>query len=66
MTERYYAQHTEVPSKYRSSHSTAWQIFDRNFSEDDGGDVASVALCVNRRVAFAARDALNAAEKVKP
>jgi len=64
MTERYYAQSTIVPEIFRSLHTTAWLLFDRERLSPHG-EAQPIAMFVNRNCAFEARDALNERERKK-
>lgn len=55
---RYYAQCTETNPMFESQWSNSWQVFDREFTDKQGG-VISIALCVNKAQAVKIRDALN-------
>lgn len=56
--KRYYAECTEIPCEFQSRWNKAWQVFDRERTEDQGGCMP-IALCIDRQSAFKIRDALN-------
>lgn len=62
MIPRFYAQHTTLPSVYSSGWQNGWQVFDRQTTEPQSSDPASIGFFRSKHWAFKVRDALNAAE----
>ena len=60
-TARYYAECTKISVLFLSQHQKAWQVFDRDKLDEQGG-VLPICLCINRAASFNIRDALNEAE----
>jgi hypothetical protein len=58
MIERFYAQATEVDGLFLSRHTTAWQIFDREYLTPQG-ECQAIAMAVSRYQAYKIKEALN-------
>jgi hypothetical protein len=60
-SSRYYAMYADIRDVFGSKCESGWQVYDREALTPEG-EVCAIAFCINKPIAYAIRDALNATQ----